>query len=88
MNPQTRWRYRDTGTPPQVRLKLPAPELTPPPPGTPPAPPGHTNCAQRSHIPNLPAPYEYVHTALPGTQLFNPDSYAKDRKHNEDFMPD
>jgi len=87
-NPRTRWRRKGTDTPPQVQRKQPTPELTPPPPTMPPAPPGDKNCARSSKIPNLPTGYEYKHAPIAGAEFFNLDTYAEDREHDEDFIPD
>jgi len=86
-NPRTRWRRKGTGAPPQVRGKLPTPELTPPSPGMPPVPSADKDRAQRSKIPNLPAGYEYKHAPLPGAQFFNRDTYVENSKHDEDVIP-
>ena len=87
-HPQTRWRRKGTGAPPQVRRRPPTPEQKPPPPGTPPAPSGDKNRAESSKISNLPAGYEYTLPPLPGAQCFNPDTFAEDSEHDEDCIPD
>jgi len=78
MNPDTGWRREGTGTPP--------PELAPPPPGTPHAPPGHSQGTQSYKIDGVPPRYVYIHTPLPNSQLFNLDTYAKDRTCDKDFI--
>jgi len=44
--------------------------------------------AHGSEIEGVPPGYVYIHTPLSSTQFLNLDSYAKDRKHNKDFIPD
>jgi len=83
-NPQTRWRRKETGTPPPNRRREQTPEPTPPLPGTPPTPKANTSEVQPSQIVNLPAGYTYSHTALPCAEFFDDD----ETEHNTDFDPD
>jgi len=78
-NPQICWRCKGTGAPP--------PPL-PPPPGDAPPPAGGSEGAQTFEIEGVPPGYVYRHTPLPNAQCFNLDTYAKDRKHHRDFIPD
>jgi len=73
-NPQSCWGQKDTGAPP--------------PKWAPPAPAGDNEGAQRSEMEGLPPRYAFIPTPIPKAQIFNLDSYAKDRKQNEDFIPD
>jgi len=57
-------------------------------PETPPVPPGNTEAALLSTIEGVPPGYVYIHTPLPSVQFFDPDAYAKDRKHYKDFNLD
>ena len=79
-NPRSCLRRIGTGAPP--------PQPVPPRPKTPPAPPGDTEQNQSTEIEGAPPGYVYIHTSLPNAQFFNHDAYAKDRKHNKDFIPD
>jgi len=87
-NPQTCWRCKGTGAPPQERLREPTPEPTPHLPRTALVPPGDNEAAHVSEIAGLPPGYLYIHTCLPTAQFFNHDAYAKDRKRDKDFNPD
>jgi len=88
LNPQTPWRRKGTGAPPQGWRNKPTPEQTPPPPGTPPVPPGDYHGSQSSQIAILPARYVYIPTLLPSTLRFNQDASTKDSEQDEDFIPD
>jgi len=83
-NPQTRWRPKETGTPPPDRCRERTPERTPPLPGMPPAPTANTSEAQPSQIVNLPAGYMYSHIALPCAEFFDDE----ETEHDTDFDPD
>jgi len=87
-NPQTCWRHKGTGAPPQQRHRQPTPERTPRPPGMPPVPPGADQGALVSEIDGVPPGYEYIHTPLPSAQFFNLHADAKDSKRDKDFKPD
>jgi len=60
--------------------------VTPLRPRTPPAPPGDNTGAETVQIDGVHPGYVYIRTALPNAQFFNLD--AKDRKCNNDFIPD
>jgi len=79
-NPQASGRRKVTGASPT--------RLAPPRPGTPPAPPGDSERSQSSETEGVPPRYVYIHTPLPSAQFFNINLYAKDRKCDEDFIPD
>jgi len=79
-NPQTHWRRKGTSAPP--------PDPPTPPPRIPPVPAGDNERALSSKINVVPPGYVYIFTPLPNAQFFNLDGYAKDRKCNEDFIPD
>jgi len=71
---------KETGAPPT--------ELAPSQPGMPPGPPGYNEGAQNSKIEGVPPGYVNIHTPLPSAQFCTLDAYAKDRKCNNDFIPD
>jgi hypothetical protein len=50
--------------------------------------PGDSERSPRSKIEGVPPGYVYIHTPLPSTQFLNLNAYAKDRKRNDDFIPD
>ena len=81
-----------TGTPPLPGTPTPpgnpTPPGPPPPPGTPPAPPGDSEETERYEIEGMPSRCVYIHSPLPNTQFFNYNAYAKDSKHDKDFIPD
>ena len=85
-NPQTRWRCKWTGPPP-AEPAAPQP-LMPPPPGMSPVPPGDRDDTDSYEIDGMPSRCVYIHSPLPNTQFFNHNPYAKDSKHNKDFIPD
>jgi len=87
-NLQTRWRRKATGAPPPDRHRQPIPEPTEPLPAMPPVPPGANESAHISHSHNLPPGYVYSHASLPSTQFSNPDAYAQDSQHDNDYNPD
>jgi len=79
-NPQTH--MSGTGT------RAHPPDLATPSPRTPPALAGGKEGAQSSEIEGVPPGYVYIHNPLPYIQFFNLDAYAKDRKHDDVFIPD
>jgi len=85
-NPQTRWRWKGTGAPPQE----PEASLlgTPPPPGMPPAPPGETDRHESYEIEGMPSRCVYIHSPHPNTLFFNLNTYAMNSKPDTDFIPD
>jgi len=78
-NPVTRSRHKGTAAPP--------PELAAPPPGTPPAPPGDAEGNESYEIEGMPSRCMYIHSPLPKTQFFNHNAFAKESKHDKDFIP-
>jgi hypothetical protein len=78
--PQTRWRHTGTATP--------ATEPAAPPPRMPPAPPGYTKGNARDEIEGMPSRCVYMHSALPNTQFFNHNAFAKESKRDKHFIPD
>ena len=80
MNLQTHWRRIGTGAPPPQ----PAPRW----PGTPPVPPGISETSQSSKTEGVPPGYVYIHLPLANAQFLNLDPFAKDRKHDIEFIPD
>jgi len=85
-NPQTLWSRKETAADLPDLAALPP--GTPPSPGTPCAPPGLTDRHESSEIEGMPSLCVYIHFSHPNTPFFNHNAYAKDSKHNEDFIPD
>jgi len=54
----------------------------------PPAPPGDNDGTQSYEIEGMPSNCVYLHFPLQNSQFFNHNAYAKDRKRDEDFIPD
>jgi len=76
INQQTRSRCKCMGASP--------PQGAPPGPRTPPAPSDH---AESSKTENLPPGFIYIHTPHCSARSFNLDSYGKDRKSDQAFIP-
>ena len=76
-NPQTHWRRKGMGVPPQRRM--------PPQPGTPLV---LSDDSESSDTEGVPPRYVYIHTPLPSARFFNLDPYAKNGMHDKDFIPD
>jgi len=85
-NPQTRWRCKGTSAPPPEPV-APPPRM-PPLPRTPPVRPGDTDGNESYEIEGMPFRCVYTHCLLPNTQFFNHNAYAKNSKHDKDFIPD
>jgi len=60
----------------------------PPWPEMPPAPPGDSERDQCTEIEVAAPGYVNIHAPLPNAEFFNLDAYAKDHKHEKDFIPD
>jgi len=69
-------------------LEQPPPEPVASPPRTPSSPPGNTDGNQSYQIGGMPSRCGYIYSPLPNTQFFNHNAYAKDSKHDKDFIPD
>jgi hypothetical protein len=79
-NPATRWTCKRTAAPP--------PEPAAPSPGTPPAAAGDAEGNENYGIESMPFRCVYMHSPLPNTQVFNHNAFAKESKHDKDFIPD
>lgn len=63
-------------------------EPAPSPRATAPPPPGANQGAQSSDTDSVLSVFVYFHAFLSNTQFFNLEAYAKDCKHDKDFIPD
>jgi hypothetical protein len=79
-NPQIRGRSKgtDTTTPPQA-----APLA-----GMPLVPPSDIEAIESDGIEGKASRCVYIHSLLPKTQSLNHNAYARDSRHNKDFIPD
>jgi len=78
--PQTCWRRKGTGAPPE--------RPAPPRPRTPTVLPDDSERTQISETEGVPPRYFYIYNPLPSTRFFNLDPYAKDRMCDTDCNPD
>jgi len=60
----------------------------PPPPGMPPVTFDDSDGNDSYQMHGIPPRCVYIHSLLPNTQFFNYNAYAKDSKHDNDFIPD
>jgi len=88
LNPQPRWRCKGMGAPPPERLRQPTPEPTPHPPKPPLVPPGGNEAAHVSEIEGVPSDCMNIYTHIPTENFLNLDAYSKNRKCDNDFIPD
>jgi hypothetical protein len=79
-NPVTCWSRNGTAAPP--------PEPAAPPHRMPPAPLGNAVGNESYEIEGMPSRCVYMHSLLPNTQIFNHNAFAKESKHNKDFIED
>ena len=82
------WRNAGTGAPAPDQCRQRRPGLMPHLPRTPPASPGRNEGAYGSQIEGVPPGYVYILTPLPSNEFVNLDAYAKNSKHDKDFIPD
>jgi len=87
-NPQSCWRWKQTGAPLSGRHRQPTPEPTLSLGRMPPVPPCDNELSQRSQITDLPPRYVYSHTPLPSVQFFTFDAYAQNSQYDTDYNPE
>ena len=85
---QSRWRCHGTFEPPLDPHRQPIPEPKPHPPRIPPAVPSNDKGAVSSQIEGVPPGYMYIHTPPSKTHFLYLDAYSKNRKLNNDVIPD
>jgi hypothetical protein len=79
-HPQTRWKRKETATPP--------PQPAAPLPGTPTAPPCDAEGNESYEIEGMPSRCVYMYSPPPNTQFFNHNAFAKASQRDNDFVPD